>query len=211
MAAHVRTVEVPDADRRELQRSVRDKGAPAREVERARVVLLAAEGVPGKQIAAIVGCAEPTVVTWRRRYAESGLVGLEDLPRPGKPTQLPEALRDRVLELTLTQPPTSFGATHWSSRLLATALAGEGTPISHATVARIWHRFGVQPWWAQTFKFSTDPQLEAEIRDVVGLYRHPPEKAVVLCVDEKPQIQALERTAPTLPLRPGHPAAASFD
>src|SRR3712207_1064989 len=211
MAAHVRTVEVPDAERRELQRSVRDKGAPAREVERARVVLLAAEGVPGKQIAAIVGCAEPTVVTWRRRYAESGLVGLEDLPRPGKPAQLPEALRDRVLELTLSEPPTSFGATHWSSRLLATALAGEGTPISHATVARIWHRFGVQPWRAGTFKFSTDPALEAKIRDVVGLYLHPPERAVVLCVDEKPQIQALERTAPTLPVRPGHPEAASFD
>ena len=202
---------MPETDRRELQRRVRDKGAPARKVERARIVLLAAEGVPGKTIAAIVGCAEPTVVTWRGRYAERGLPGLEDLPRPGKPAQLPEALRDRLLELTLTEPPTSFGATHWSSRLLASALAGEGTPISHATVARIWHRFGVQPWRAQTFKFSTDPQLEAKIRDVVGLYLHPPEKAVVLCVDEKPQIQALERTAPTLVVLPGHPEAASFD
>jgi transposase len=211
MAAHVRTVEVSDADRRELQRRVRDKGAPAREGERARIVLLAAEGVPGKQIAAIVGCAEPTVVTWRGRYAERGLAGLADLPRPGKPAQLPEALRDRVLELTLTSPPTQFGASHWSSRLLASALAGEGTPISHTTIARIWHRFGVQPWRAQTFKFSTDPELEGKVRDVVGLYLHPPEKAVVLCVDEKPQIQALERTAPPLPVRPGHPAAASFD
>jgi transposase len=211
MAAHVRVGGVPDADQRELERRGRDRGAPAREVERARIVLLAAEGVPGKQIAAIVGCAEPTVVTWRGRYAESGLAGLEDLPRPGKPAQLPEALRDRVLELTLTEPPIQFGATHWSSRLLAAALAGEGTPISHATVARIWHRFGVAPWRAQTFKFSTDPALEAKVRDVVGLYLHPPEKAVVLCVDEKPQIQALERTAPTLPVRPGHPEAASFD
>jgi transposase len=211
MPAHVRTVEVPEADRRELERRVRDKGAPARVVERARIVLLAADGVPGKRIAALVGCAEPTVVTWRGRYAEHGLAGLEDLPRPGKPAQLPEALRDRVLELTLTAPPTAFGATHWSSRLLAAALAGEGRPISHATVARIWHRFGVQPWRAQTFKFSTDPQLEAKIRDVVGLYLHPPEKAVVLCVDEKPQIQALERTAPTLPVRPGHLQGASFD
>jgi len=122
-----------------------------------------------------------------------------------------EALRDRVLELTLTEPPTQYGATHWSSRLLASALAGEGTPISHATVARIWHRFGVRPWRAQTFKFSTDPALEAKIRDVVGLYLHPPQKAVVLCVDEKPQIQALQRTAPTLPMRPRHPEAASFD
>jgi transposase len=211
MAAHVRTVNIPEADRRELQRRVRDKGAPARVVERARIVLLAADEVPGKQIATTVGCAEGTVVTWRGRYAEHGLAGLKDLPRPGKPAQLPEALRDRVLELTLTEPPDQFGATHWSSRLLATALAGEGTPISHATVARIWHRFGVQPWRAETFKFSTDPQLATKVRDVVGLYLHPPEKAVVLCVDEKPQIQALERTAPTLPVRPGYPAAASFD
>src|SRR3954468_14713619 len=211
MAAHVRVVQVPDADRRELQRRARDKSAPARVVEGARIVLLAADEVPGTKIAALVGCAEGTVVTWRGRYAEHGLAGLEDLPRPGKPAQLPEALRDRVLELTLTEPPVQFGATHWSSRLLASALAGEGTPISHATVARIWHRFGVQPWRAGTFKFSTDPALEAKIRDVVGLYLHPPAKAVGLCVDEKTQIQELERTAPPLPVRPGHPEAVSFD
>jgi transposase len=211
VAAHVRSVEIPETDRRELQRRARSKGAPAREVERARIVLLAGDGVPGKQIAARVGCAEPTVVTWRGRYAEHGLAGLEDLPRPGSPSPLPEALRDRVLELTLIEPPIAYGATHWSSRLLAAALTGEGTPISHATVARIWHRFGVQPWRAETFKFSTDPELEAKIRDVVGLYLHPPEKAVVLCVDEKPQVQALERTAPGLPVVPGHPEAASFD
>src|SRR5688500_7969702 len=211
MAAHVRTVNVPEADRRELERRARDRGAPAREVERARIVLLAADGVPGKEIAEMVGCAEGTVVTWRGRYAERGLTGLADLPRPGKPSPLPEALRDRVLQLTLTEPPTQYGATHWSSRLLAAALAAEGTPISHTTIARIWHRFGVQPWRAQTFKFSTDPALEAKIRDVVGLYLHPPAKAVVLCVDEKPQIQALERTAPILPVRPGPPEAASFD
>jgi transposase len=180
-------------------------------VERARIVLLAVDEVPGQQIAAMVGCAEGTVVTWRGRYAARGLAGLEDLPRPGSPSPLPDALRDRVLELTLTQPPTAYGATHWSSRLLAAALAAEGTPISHATIARIWHRFGVQPWRAQTFKFSTDPELEGKIRDVVGLYLHPPERAVVLCVDEKPQLQALERTAPVLPVRPGHPEAASFD
>src|SRR4051794_8205584 len=203
MAAHVRTVDVPESDRRELERRVRDKGAPAREVERARIVLRAAAGVPGKQIAALVGCAEPTVVTWRGRYADRGLVGLEDLPRPGKPSPLPEGLRDRVLELTLTEPPTRFGATHWSSRLPAAALADEGVPISPSTVARIWHRFGVQPLRAQTFTFSTDPALEAKVRDVVGLYLYPPERAVVLRVDEKPQIQAPKRTAPTPPVRPG--------
>jgi len=94
---------------------------------------------------------------------------------------------------------------------LATARGAEGTPISHATVARIWHRFGVRPWRAQTFRFSTDPALGAKVRDVVGLYLHPPERAVVLCVDEEPQLQALDRTAPVLPIRPRHPEAASFD
>src|SRR3954453_13538558 len=211
MAAHARTVEIPEADRRELQRRARSKGAPARVVERARIVLLAGEGVPGKQIAARVGCAEPTVVTWRGRYAESGLAGLADLPRPGSPSPLPEALRDRVLELTLTEPPTRFGATHWSSRLLATAPVAEGTPISHATVARIWHRFGVQPWRAETVKFSTDPELEGKIRDVAGLSLPPPQQAVVLCLDEKPQLQALERTAPGLPVRSGRPERQTFD
>src|SRR3954449_10229815 len=126
MAAHVRTVNVPEADRRELERRARDKAAPARVVERARIVLLAADGVPGQQIAAMVGCAEGTVVTWRGRYAERGLAGLSDLPRPGKPAQLPEELRDRVLELTPTEGPPSFGATHWSSRLLAMAWPGRG-------------------------------------------------------------------------------------
>src|SRR3954462_2193952 len=210
MAAHVRTVDIPEADRRELQRRARSKGAPARVVERARIVLLAADGMPGKQAAARAACAEPTGVTWRRRYAESGLAGLEDLPRPGKPSPLPEALRDRVLELTLAEPPDQSGGPPGSSRRVAGGLAGEGTPTSHATVARIWHRFGVQPWRARTFKFSTDPALEAKIRDVVGLYLHPPERAVVVCVDEKPQIQALQRTAPTLPARPGHPEAPAL-
>src|SRR4051794_41036416 len=211
MAAHVRTVDVPESDRRELERRVRDKGAPAREVERARIVLRAAAGVPGKQIAALVGCAEPTVVTWRGRYAERGLVGLEDLPRPGKPSPLPEGLRDRVVELTLTEPPTRFGATRWSSRLLAAALADEGAPISHTTVARIWHRLGVRPWRAQTFKFSPPPPPGAKGPAALGPYLPPPGRPVVLRVDEQPQIQALQRTAPTLPVRPGHAQAAGFD
>src|SRR3982751_6738343 len=150
MAAHVRTVQVPEADRRVLERRARDKGAPAREVERARIVLLAADGVPGQQIAAMVGCAEGTVVTWRGRYAERGLAGLADLPRSGKPSPLPEGLRDRVLELTLTEPPTALGATHWSSRLLADAPPAGATPISHATIARMWHRFGVHPGRARS-------------------------------------------------------------
>src|SRR3712207_2015260 len=182
MAAHVRVVQVPEADRQELERRARDKGAPARVVERARIVLLAAEGVPGQQIAQMVGCAEGTVVTWRGRYAERGLAGLADLPRPGKPSPLPEALRDRVLQRTLTEPPTALGTTHWSSRLLADALAAEGTPISHATIARIWHRFGVQPWRAATFQFSPQPAPEGQIPAGVREYPHPPVKAVLVAV-----------------------------
>src|SRR3954470_24796644 len=211
MAAHARTVEIPEADRRELQRRARSKGAPAREVERARIVLLAGDGVPGQQIAAMVGCAEGTVVTWRGRYAERGLPGLEDHPRPGKPSPLPEALRDRVLTLTLTAPPTSLGATHWSSRLLADALAAEATPISHATIARIWHRFGMQPWHAETFKFSTDPQLEAKIRDVVGSICTRRARRWCCAWMRNRSCRRWSAPPPVLPVRPGSPERASFD
>src|SRR5215218_10729574 len=130
MAAHVRVVEVPEADRRELERRVRDKGLPAREVERARIVLLSAQGVPGKQIAARVGCAEPTVVMWRSRYAARGLAGLADAPRSGKPATITQEVRDEILSITLTEPPVELGATHWSSRLLADRLRRDGKPVS---------------------------------------------------------------------------------
>src|SRR5680860_600380 len=211
MPNRVRVLTVCDADRVELARRVRAKGSPAREVERARIVLLAAEGVPGKQIAARVGCAEPTVVMWRSRFAERGLAGLADAPRSGKPATIPQSVRDEILSITLTEPPVELGMTHWSSRLLADRLRRQGKRVSHATVARIWKHFGIQPHRSGTFKFSTDPELEAKIRDVVGLYLHPPDKAVVLCVDEKSQVQALERTAPILPLRPGLPEKATHD
>src|SRR5215218_8003883 len=209
MAAHVRTVVVPEADRRELQRRARSKGAPARDVERGRIVLLSADGVPGKQIAARVGCAEPTVVMWRSRFAAHGLAGLADAPRSGKPATITQEVRDEILSITLTEPPVELGVTHWSSRLLADRLRRDGKPVSHATVARVWKHFGIQPHRSGTFKFSTDPELEAKVRDIVGLYLHPPDKAVVLCVDEKSQIQALDRTAPILPLRPGVPEKAT--
>ena len=115
------------------------------------------------------------------------------------------------MSITLTEPPTEMGITHWSSRLLAPGCAGEGKPVSHASVARVWSQFGIRPHRFGMFKFSTDPELEAKGRDIVGLYLDPPDKAVVLCVDEKSQIQALDRTAPILPLRPGLPAAATHD
>jgi transposase len=211
MANRVRTVVLTDEQRAVLQRQVRRKGAPARAVERARIVLLAADGVPGVEIAERVGCSEPTVIRWRSRFADHGLAGLADAPRPGKPPTIPQAVRDEILSITLTEPPAELGITHWSSRLLADRLRRAGTPVSHATVARVWRHFGIQPHRSGTFKFSTDPELHAKVRDIVGLYLHPPERAVVLCVDEKSQIQALDRTAPILPLRPGLPESRTHD
>ena len=192
-----------DGDRERLSGLVRATSAPAGLVQRARIVLLAAEGASNTDIAARVGATRQTVVTWRRRYVEGGLAGLEDADRPGRPPVHDEVT---VVVATLEPPPEDLGVTHWSSRLLADHLG-----ISFATVARIWRKWKLQPWRVETFKFSTDPELEAKIRDVVGLYLAPPDKAVVVCVDEKSQIQALDRTAPILPLRPGVPAKATHD
>ena len=171
--------------------------------QRARIVLLAADGVSNTEIAARVGVSRQTVVSWRARYSRSGIAGLSDEPRPGRPRTIDH---DRIITETLKPPPKKLGVTHWSSRLLAARLG-----VANSTVARAWRAYGVQPWRAETFKFSTDPQLEAKVRDVVGLYLDPPEKAIVLCVDEKSQIQALNRTQPILPLRPGLPEKATHD
>ena len=211
VANRVRTLRLSDEQRAVLLRQVRSKGSPARVVERARIVLLAADGVPGVEIAERVGCSEPTVIRWRSRFAERGLGGLGDEPRSGKPPTIPRAVRDEILSITLTEPPAELGITHWSSRLLAARLRRAGKPVSHATVARVWKQFGIQPHRSGTFKFSTDPELDAKVRDIVGLYLDPPAKAIVLCVDEKSQIQALDRTAPMLPLRPGLPESRTHD
>lgn len=171
--------------------------------QRARIVLLAAEGVANYVIAERLGVTRPTVNLWRSRYAEQGLVGLVGQKRPGRPRQVDRAA---VIAATLTPPPKSLGVTHWSSRLLAPRLG-----IDHATVAAIWKDYGVKPWKAETFKFSTDPELVAKVTDVIGLYMSPPENAVVLCVDEKSQIQALNRTQKTLPMQPGHAEQRTHD
>jgi transposase len=146
------------------------------------------------------------VIGWRRRYAREGLAGLTDRLRPGRPQTVRRARRAEILASTLTPPPEHLGIAHWSSRLLADALG-----ISHNTVARVWREHDLKPWRTETFKFSTDPQLEAKVRDVVGLYLDPPDKAVVLCLDEKSQIQALERTQPIRPLGPGRPERHTHD
>ncbi len=171
--------------------------------QRARIVLLADEGVGTNEIVQRVGVSKPTVIAWKKRYAEAGIAGLQDRPKPGRPAQIDEIA---VVLATLEPPPDRLGVTHWSSRLL-----GEQLGISNVWVARIWRKWGLQPWRVQTFKFSTDPELEAKIRDVVGLYLNPPDKAIVLCVDEKSQVQALDRTAPVLPLRLGMPEKQTHD
>jgi transposase/transposase-like protein len=171
--------------------------------QRARIVLLAADGVSNTAIADKVGATRQTVLSWRDRYERSGLAGLEDGPRSGRPRQVDHRA---IVAATLKPPPRKLGVTHWSSRLPASRLG-----IGNATVARAWRDYGVQPWRSETFKFSTDPELVGKVTDVVGLYLAPPENAVVLCIDEKSQIQALDRTQKMLPMQPGFPERRTHD
>jgi transposase len=196
-------VDVPPRDRAELTRWTRASSIPAGLAQRARIVLLAADGVGTNEIVERVGVSKPTVIAWKKRYAAEGLGGLDDRPKPGRPRTVDEL---GIVQATLEPPPERLSVTHWSTRLLADQLG-----VSNYTIARVWQRWGLKPWRTETFKFSTDPELEAKVRDVVGLYLDPPEKAVVLCVDEKSQIQALDRTAPILPLRPGLPEKQTHD
>jgi len=190
-------------DRVELERLVRSSTVAAAMAQRARIVLLAADGVANQAISEAVGVSRPTVNLWQSRYTEKGLKGLADEPRPGRPRQVDRAA---IIAATLVPPPASLGVTHWSSRLLAARLR-----VDHATVAAVWKEYGVRPWKAETFKFSTDPELVAKVTDVVGLYLAPPDDAIVLCVDEKSQIQALDRTQKTLPMQPGHAEQRTHD
>jgi transposase len=190
-------------ERDELVGLTRSSSVGAGLAARARIVLLAADGTPNVEIARLVGVSRPTVNAWRARYAERGLAGLADAKRSGRKRSVDQR---QIVAETLTPPPASLGVTHWSSRLLARRL---GT--SHVTIAEAWKRYGVKPWKAETFKFSTDPQLEAKVTDVIGLYLAPPENAIVLCCDEKSQIQALNRTQKTLPMQPGHAEQRTHD
>jgi transposase len=171
--------------------------------QRARIVLLAADGTSNVEIAARVGVSKPTVTAWRARYQASGLRGLADEQRSGRPRTVDRA---KILAATLAPPPKKLGVTHWSSRLLAAHLK-----VDASSVLRTWRHHRVQPWRAETFKFSTDPELVAKVTDVVGLYLNPPENAVVLSVDEKSQIQALDRTQKTLPMQPGQAERRTHD
>jgi transposase len=183
-----------EGDRGELERWARASRIEAGAAKRARIVLLAADGVANARIAEAVAVSVPTVLLWRTRYQAKGLAGLGDEPRPGRPRTIDHAA---IVSATLKPPPKKLGVTHWSSRLLADRLG-----LSAATVARAWRAYGIQPWRAESFRFSTDPELVGKVTDVVGLYLAPPTDAIVLCVDEKSQIQALDRTAPVLPTQP---------
>jgi len=196
-------VDLPARDRDELLSWTRSPSMPAGLVQRARVVLLAAEGVGTAEIVRRVGLSKPAVIGWKRRYTAEGIAGLDDRPKSGRPPVIDPV---GIVLATLEPPPEKLGVTHWSSRLLARHLG-----VSDFTVSTTWKKWGLQPWRVQTFKFSTDPELEAKIRDVVGLYLNPPDKAIVLCIDEKSQIQALDRTAPVLPLRLGVPEKQTHD
>ena len=171
---------------------------------RCRIVLACAEGRQNKDVAARLDVCEDTVGKWRRRFITHRLEGLRDEPRPGAPRSIDDARIEAVIVQTLESLPPS--ATHWSSRGMAQA-----SGLSVSSVQRIWRAFGLQPHRLEMFKLSTDPDFVAKVRDVVGLYVSPPERAIVLCVDEKSQIQALDRSQPMLPLRPGQAARRTHD
>jgi transposase-like protein len=185
-------------DRETLKQWIRSPTMPQQWVLRARIVVASGEGEGVRQIARRFEVTPATVCQWRSRYVEKGLAGLRTRPRRGRPRVITDAKERAVVAKTLSQPKA---VTHWSCRSLAKEVG-----LSPATVHRIWQTYDLQPHRTTTFKFSGDPEFERKLADVVGLYLDPPEKALVLCVDEKSQIQALNRTQPLLPMRPGLPA-----
>ena len=193
-----------EGERRTLENWARRRSTAQGLAMRARVVLACAEGGSILAIAARLGVARNTVSKWRARFLAGRLDGLHDEPRPGVPRTITDAQVEEVVVRTLEEVPE--GATHWSKRELAKRVG-----ISPSSVHRIWRAFGLQPWRTETFKISPGPLLIDKIRDVVGLYLAPPQNAAVFCVDEKPHIQALQRTAPVLPMLPGVPERRSFD
>jgi transposase len=198
------SIELTDVEREQLESWSRRSTTAQALAQRSRIVLLVADGLRTGEITARLGVHRNTVARWRRRFAAERLDGLVDEPRPGQPRTITDAKVDEVITRTLESAPKD--ATHWSTRSMAKEVG-----LTQSAVHRIWRAFGLQPHRAETFKLSRDPQFVAKVRDVVGLYLNPPERAVVLCVDEKSQIQALDRTAPILPMRPGLPERATHD
>ncbi len=202
--AQLAEVVLSEDEREVLERWARRPSSAQALVLRCRIVLAAAEGQRSIDIAARLGCSKSTVGKWRGRFASRGLDGLHDEPRPGKPRSIGDEAVERVIVKTLEEQPPN--ATHWSTRSMASA-----TGMSQSAVSRIWRAFGLKPHQTESFKLSPDPQFIEKVRDIVGLYLNPPDAAIVLCVDEKPQIQALDRSAPILPLLPGVPERHTHD
>ncbi len=165
-----------DGDREELERLVRSSTVASGIAERARIVLLSAQGLRKAEIADLTGTSRPKVDRWRTRYEADGMAGLADAKRPGRRRSIDQAA---IVAATLTPPPKKLGVTHWSTRLLAARLK-----VSAFTVAEAWRSYGIKPWRSESFRFSTDPELVGKVTDIVGLYLNPPENAIVLCVDE---------------------------
>jgi transposase len=197
-------IEVSEQERAQLESWARRRSSAQALAQRSRVVLLASQGLNNTEIAARLGVHRAMVRKWRSRFAELRLDGLIDEPRPGKPRTISDEQVEQVVVKTLESTPKD--ATHWSTRSMAAEVG-----LTQSAVHRIWRAFGLQPHRQESWKLSKDPQFVAKVRDVVGLYLNPPERAVVLCVDEKSQIQALDRTAPSLPMLPGTPQRATHD
>jgi transposase len=198
-------LELSDDERRALSAWARRRKTAQALALRSRIVLRCAEGGTIGEAAAELGVSRDTVSKWRSRFLEGRLEGLTDEPRPGRPRTVSDEKVEQVVTAALEQAPPG-GDTHWSTRSMARS-AG----VSQSTVSRIWRTFGLKPHVVQTWKLSTDPHFIEKVRDVVGLYMSPPENALVLCVDEKSQIQALDRTAPCLPMLPTTPARMTHD
>jgi transposase len=197
-------IELSDDERAQLESWARRRSSAQALAQRSRVVLLASRGLNNTEIAQRLGVHRPMVRKWRSRFAEYRLDGLIDEPRPGKPRTITDEQVEEVIIKTLESTPKD--ATHWSTRSMAREVG-----LTQSAVLRIWRAFGLQPHRQETWKLSKDPLFVAKVRDVVGLYLNPPESAAVLCVDEKSQIQALDRTAPILPMLPGTPRRATHD
>jgi len=193
-----------EAERDQLEAWARRRKSAQALAQRSRIVLAAAEGLPNTEIARRLGIHRSVATRWRNRFAVDRLDGLLDEPRPGRPRTISDAQVEEVIVKTLETTPKD--ATHWSTRSMAQEVG-----LTQTAVSRIWRAFGLQPHRQDAWKLSRDPQFIEKIRDVVGLYLNPPERAVVLCVDEKSQIQALDRTAPILPMLPGVPERATHD
>ena len=194
-----------EEERQPLGRWARRRTSAQAVALRARIVLACAEGATNKAVAEQLGIWPQTVTKWRGRFVRRRLEGLSDEPRPGRPRAIADTQVEQVLTKTLEQPPPNHDS-HWSTRSMAKA-----TGMSQTAISRIWRTFGLKPHLEQTWKLSADPQFIDKVRDIVGLYLDPPERALVLCVDEKSQIQALDRTAPSLPIRPEpRPGAATI-